>query len=152
MKVACDAMCGGVARWLRIFGIDATFTPGIDDGELVRQALQQRRVVISSDHKLFERRVFTTGELRGVLLPVGLPLREQVDFVCRELGIRAGFPRCAACNGELVETTRAEVADVVPARTLVWRREFYRCRACGKVYWEGTHWRNIGRQRRRLRQ
>jgi hypothetical protein len=142
-KVACDAMCGGLARWLRMLGVDATFLAGVEDAELLRDALREGRIVVSSDHKLFERRVFTTGEIRGLLLPVGLRLLEQVTFVVRELGLRAKFPRCATCNGELQPVSRQEVADVVPARSLVWVRDFFRCRACGKVFWEGSHWRRI---------
>jgi len=151
LRVACDAMCGGVARWLRIFGVDATYTPGIDDGELVREALAQGRLVISSDHKLFERRLFTTGELPGLFVPVGLKLREQVRFVTRRLAIKPGFPRCASCNGTLRPVARREVADVVPARSLVWVREFFRCENCEQVFWEGTHWRRIGPERALLR-
>ena len=150
-RVACDAMCGGLARWLRIFGVDATYTPDIDDGELIEQALAQNRTVISSDHKLFERRLFATGELSGLLVPVGLKLREQVRFVSDRLAIKPGFPRCAACNGELGPVTRAEVADVVPARSLIWVRDFYRCQRCKHVFWEGSHWRRIGPERAALK-
>lgn len=149
-RVACDAMCGGLARWLRIFGVDATYTPGIDDGELIRQARAEARTVISSDHKLFERRLFATGELNGLLMPVGLKLRDQLQFVSDRLALKPGFPRCAACNGELGPVTRAEVADVVPARSLIWVREFYRCQRCNHVFWEGSHWRHIGPERAAL--
>lgn len=145
-------MCGGLARWLRVLGVDASYTPGIDDGVLVRHARAERRIVLSSDGKLFERRAFTTGELRGVRLPVGLKLLDQLEFVAAALHIEPGFPRCSACNGELETVSRAAVADVVPARSLVWATEFFRCRACGQVFWEGTHWRRIGRVRERLRQ
>jgi uncharacterized protein with PIN domain len=143
LKVACDAMCGGVARWLRLLGVDTSYTPGIEDGDLVKHALAEGRIVLSSDGKLFERRLFTTGELRGLRLPVGLKLLDQLRFVVRALGVSAGFPRCTLCNGELEIVGRAEVGDVVPARSLVWATEFYRCRACGHVFWQGTHWRRI---------
>ncbi len=136
-------MCGGLVRWLRVLGVDATFTPGIDDGDLVAHALAERRVVISSDGPLFDRRVFTTGELRGLRLPVGLKRLEQVRHTVRALRIRAVFPRCTACNGELRGGSRAEIADEVPARSLIWQRDFYRCRSCRHVFWEGTHWTRI---------
>ena len=42
------------------------------------------------------------------------------------------------------------MADVVPARSLVWAKEFYRCELCGQVFWEGTHWRRIGPARAAL--
>ncbi len=137
-------MCGGVARWLRVLGIDATYTPGIEDQELVRQALDEQRVVVTSDHKILERRLFTTGRLKGLLLPVGLRRDDQVRRVVTRLRIQVGFPRCARCNGELAPVQRAEVADVVPARSLIWAKDFFRCRACGHVFWEGSHWRRIG--------
>ncbi len=143
VRVACDAMCGGVARWLRVLGVDATYTPGIDDGALVRHALTEQRIVISSDGRLFERRALVTGAVRGLRLPVGLKRLEQVRWVVRALGIRPGFPRCARCNGALAEVPRADVGDVVPARSLVWATRFWRCGSCRQVFWEGTHWHRI---------
>lgn len=150
VQVACDAMCGGLARWLRVLGVDTTYTPGIEDGDLVAHALAEGRVVISSDGKMFARRVFTTRRLRGVRLPVGLRLLDQVKFVVRHLGLVPRFPRCTLCNGELANVSRAEVADVVPARSLIWTTAFYRCERCGHVFWEGTHWSRIRAVRARL--
>ena len=143
-------MCGGVARWLRVLGVDASYTPGIDDGDLVRHALAESRVVLSSDGKLFERRLFTTGELGRLRLPVGLKLQEQLRFVVRKLDIVPGFPRCTLCNGVLEEVSRAEVSDVVPARSLIWATEFYRCPVCRHIFWEGTHWQRIRAVRDRI--
>lgn len=143
-------MCGGLARWLRVLGVDASYTPGIEDANLVAHALAEGRVVISSDGKLFERKLFANGELRGLPLPVGLRLHDQVRFVVRELRLTLGTPRCTLCNGELESVARGDVADVVPARSLIWATVFYRCRACGHVFWEGTHWRRINALRERL--
>jgi uncharacterized protein with PIN domain len=150
LRIACDAMCGGLARWLRLFGVDTTYTPGINDADLIERARADSRMVVSSDHKLFERRLFTTGQLQGLRLPVGLKLREQVRFVAKHLGLRPGFPRCTVCNGVLSPVARAEVADVVPARSLIWVREFFRCRDCDHVFWEGSHWRRIHPARVRI--
>lgn len=143
-------MCGGLARWLRVLGVDTSYTPGIEDGVLVQHALDERRLVISSDHKLFERRVFTTGELPGLRLPVGLRLREQLRFVAERLELPLGPPRCTLCNGDLLPVRRAEIGGAVPARSLVWARQFHRCERCQHVYWEGTHWRRIGTVRKEL--
>ncbi len=143
LHLVCDAMCGGLARWLRVLGVDTAYTPGIADADLVRLALAERRMVLTSDHRLLERRIFTHGELASLLLPVGLHLTDQIGFAVEKLGIQPGFPRCSLCNGELERVSRADVADIVPARSLIWAREFYRCRDCGHVFWEGTHWRRI---------
>lgn len=143
LRLAADAMCGGLARWLRLLGVDTTHTPGIEDGALLRHALAEDRLVLSADRRLFERRLLAAGRLRGLLLPVGLRLHEQVAFVVGRLMIRGALPRCAACNGELAPATRAEVAGEVPARSLIWTQDFCRCGGCGRIFWEGTHWRRI---------
>lgn len=150
-RVACDAMCGGLARWLRALGVDASYTPDIADGDLVRHALAESRIVISSDGRLFERRVFSRNELRGLRLPVGLRLLDQVEFVVKSLGLHVRHPRCTVCNGELVPVDRTEVGDVVPALSLIWASAFFRCAACGHVFWEGSHWRRINSVRERFR-
>lgn len=151
-RFACDAMCGGLARWLRLLGHDASYTAHIEDAALAEHAVAERRVVLSSDRRLFERRLFTTGQLRGLLLPVGLMLDEQVLFVFARFTLRAGEPRCTTCNGPLERVARADVADRVPARSLIWTDEFQRCTRCGQVYWRGTHWRRIEALKARLAQ
>lgn len=142
-RVACDAMCGGLARWLRMFGVDTWYQRHVEDAALVELALREQRLVISSDHKLFERRVFATGRLAGLHMPVGLKLEDQVRFVAPHVRLNFDAPRCPACNAVLLPAARREVADVVPARSLIWATRFYRCPACGHVYWDGTHWRRI---------
>jgi len=142
-RLACDAMCGGLARWLRALGHDAAYVPGIEDGDLVQLARDESRIVISSDTRLFHRRVFTDGSVRGLFLPHGLRRLRQVEYVVRRLGLPCLTPRCMRCNGVLDTVDRATVADRVPARSLLWATEFYTCRDCGKVYWNGSHWRKI---------
>ena len=143
-------MCGGLARWLRAIGHDTFYREGIDDRELVEIALAQSRVVITSDGKLLQRRLFTTGRLRAVALPPGLKLLDQVEYVARAVRLTVGDARCTRCNGELVLVSRDEVADRVPARSLIWARKFFRCAGCEHVFWDGTHWRRIAEVRHRI--
>ncbi len=149
-RFACDAMCGGLARWLRALGYDAAYTEGIGDRELIEQARTEGRIVISADGKLFERRIITTGQVRALRLPRGMKLMDQLRYVVEALHLEPLEPRCTQCNGHLVPARRDEVADVVPAKSLVWASEFFRCDCCGQPYWDGTHWRRIEAVRRRL--
>jgi uncharacterized protein with PIN domain len=151
-RLACDAMCGGLARWLRALGHDTFYEDGIADQALVDLAVNEGRVIITSDSRLLERRLFTTGSLQAVHLPRGLKLLEQVAYVARALQLGVGEARCTRCNGELIPAARDEVADRVPARSLIWARRFYRCEACGHVFWDGTHWRRISAVRDRIAQ
>ncbi len=144
MSFACDAMCGGLARWLRALGYDTFYRAGVDDAELVQIARHESRVLITSDGKLLERRTIVGGQIAALHLPHGLKLLDQVRFVVAALSLRVhDEPRCMACNGRLLPAARDEVGDRVPVRSLLWATRFFRCDSCGNVYWDGSHWRRI---------
>ncbi len=150
LRFACDAMCGGLARWLRAIGYDTTYTADIDDGVLVAQSGSEHRVLISADGRLFERRAITSGEVRGLRLPRGLKRLAQLEWVVSAMRLEVGPPRCTTCNGQLRPVRRDEVQDLVPARSLVWASEFFLCGVCGKAFWNGTHWMRMEQVRRRM--
>ena len=143
IRFACDAMCGGLARWLRAIGYDAAWSEGIDDSDLVEMARREGRILISSDSKIFERKVIASGEVKALFLPRGLKRLAQLEFVVSRLGLRVREPRCMSCGGRLERVRKEDVADEVPAKSLVWAHAFYRCSQCKKVFWEGSHWRHI---------
>lgn len=143
-------MCGGLARWLRALGYDTSYTPDIDDAVLVAHAEAEDRLLITSDGPMMDRRVIRTGQVRAHFLPRGLKLLDQVRHVARAFTLRPITPRCTQCNGPLDVVSRSEVADAVPARSLLWATTFYRCRTCEKAYWNGSHWRRIERVRREI--
>jgi uncharacterized protein with PIN domain len=143
MRFACDAMCGGLARWLRALGYDATFAPDITDADLVALAQAEGRILISSDSRLFERRLLRDGVIHGLFLPRGLKRLDQVRFVVERLRLPTMEPRCMACGGALVVVGPEDVGDRVPAKSLLGASEFFECECCRKVFWNGSHWRRI---------
>ncbi len=147
IRFACDAMCGGLARWLRAMGYDATWSPDIEDGELVRQAEREDRILLSGDGGVFERRQITRGHVRALQIPRGLRRLEQLEYVAQHLNLPVRPPRCMACGGRLLLVPQESVANEVPERSLLWAKKFYRCQQCGKVFWEGSHWRRIHKVR-----
>ena len=54
MSFACDAMLGGLARWLRAAGYDTSWHHGIEDRDLVRLAGEQGRTLLTSDTRIFD--------------------------------------------------------------------------------------------------
>src|ERR1035437_9829745 len=97
----CDAMLGGLARWLRAAGYDALFEYGIDDADLVAQAAATGRVLLSSDGPLFERNIIKTGRVKALFIPRMSGKRQrgkiaQLRFVMRELKLPLREPRCMA--------------------------------------------------------
>jgi uncharacterized protein with PIN domain len=139
----CDAMLGGLARWLRAAGYNAEFDPHIDDGDLVRRAAEGGQVALSSDGGIFERTVVRTGAVRALYVPRGLDKVSQLHFVLTALGLTVRAPRCMTCGGALIEVDKQAVREEAPPRTFACVARFWRCTRCGKLLWRGTHWTRI---------
>jgi uncharacterized protein with PIN domain len=148
-KFACDAMLGGLARWLRAAGYDASWRADIDDWDLVRLALREGSVLLSSDTGIFRIGVVRDGEVPALFVPHGLGKFQQLAFVLKELGLRPLAPRCMACGGALRDLPPEEARPRVPARTFAWVRQFFQCERCGQLFWPGTHWARIADALRR---
>lgn len=96
-----------------------------------------------------EARILLTRNRRAGELPLATCLilvsddpKEQLRQVVEELGLREKFrpfSRCPVCNAELGSIGKKEVKDLVPPHTYSTQKEFSRCPACGRVYWEGSH-------------
>ena len=141
----CDAMLGGLARWLRAAGYDAAFEQGIDDGVLVARAGESGRILLSSDGGIFERTVVREGRVRSLFVPRALGLSAQLRFVFGALSLSLLPPRCMNCGGALAVLTKDEARGEAPPKTLERIETFYRCEGCGKLLWRGSHWERITR-------
>jgi uncharacterized protein with PIN domain len=100
-RFACDAMLGGLARWLRAAGYDASWHDGIADPELVRLARSEGRTVLSSDGDVFEFALVRDGVVPALFVPRGLAVRAQLARVLRGLALPLREPRCMACIAPL---------------------------------------------------
>lgn len=142
-RFVCDANLGGLARWLRAAGYEAGFAAGIDDGRLVEDAQQRGAILLTGDVGILERRLVRTGTVRAVWVPSSLGRFEQLAMVVREVGLTLRQPRCMACGGELRPVAKDEVRERIPPRTARWKDVYFVCAACGKLFWQGTHWERI---------
>ncbi len=136
VRVVCDAMLGTLARWLRVLGVDASYSRAEDEHLLARARLEGR-VLITADVALAER-----ATRKGVQAVLVAPerLEAQLRTILVELRPRLDpFTRCLRCNVGLVQASREEVVDKVPPRVLRWAGRFARCPSCGKIFWPGTH-------------
>lgn len=146
-RLLADAMLGGLARWLRVLGLDAAHDPALDDPELVERAVAEDRVILTRDRRLVLRK-----RASNHLLVRSEVVDEQVAQVLRDLAVEpdpeALFSRCLRCNVELRELPAEEAALEVPPYVARTQTRFRRCPSCGRIYWRATH---AERMRRRLR-
>lgn len=72
IKLLCDRMCTGLARWLRAAGYDTTVAGITDDDEaVIQQAIHEGRLLITKDSDFIKMDVpeasicYLRGELCG---------------------------------------------------------------------------------------
>ena len=72
----------------------------------------------------------------------------QLSAVVMRFALRFDLERtrCTACNGLLEKVSKDQVKDQVAEGTWSVHQDFWMCKECRKVYWQGAHWKNIRRR------
>ena len=141
----CDVMLAGLARYLRAAGIDTALADSdATDAEILRQAAEQGRILLTSDRKILEHKA---ARDRTLLLPHGA-LETQAARLSREFGLdwlERAFTRCLIDNAVLVEADAGQLARV-PESARHANERFLACPLCQRVYWQGSHYRRMLRK------
>src|SRR5215204_7337525 len=91
VRFLCDAMLGRLAKWLRAAGYDAYYAregTDVSDRTLTAKALEERRVLLTSDGGFLERKPVRDGRV-GFLRVPHLPLEDQLRLVVEHFGLRS---------------------------------------------------------------
>jgi uncharacterized protein len=130
-----DVHLGTLARRLRLLGVDTAYSNDADDDELIEQANEQGRVLLTQDRGLLRRRRLRRGGyVRGAK-----PDDQLTDVLDRFEPPLAPWTVCSACNGRLSPVPKVEVEQHLQPGTRRTYDAFARCADCGRVYWRGAH-------------
>ena len=141
-RFVADCHLGALAHLLRMMGFDTLHDKVFADDEIERIAAAQGRIVLTRDRDLLKRRRITHGCYVHALRPQQ-QLRELVERL--DLGRSARpFTLCPRCNAPLQAVAKAHVEDRLPPGVRELYHRFSSCAACGRVFWEGEHWRRLG--------
>jgi len=140
-RFVADAHLGGLAHMLRMLGFDTLYDNHFDDDEIVVIAERDGRIVLTRDRELLKRRAVTHGCYVHAQQSEA-QLREIVERLDLARSARP-FTLCLHCNAPLRPIDKASVLDRLPPRVQVHYERFSLCDGCGRVYWEGSHWRNM---------
>ena len=142
-RFIADQNVGKLGRWLRMMGFDTLFFDGQDDGEMVRLALEQDRIILTRDTHIMERRLITSGRLKAVLFVTDRP-EEQICQVINSLRLKDNFRPFTLCiedNHALEKRGKEAVKNRVPLYVFETQTQYMECPHCHRIYWRGTHWR-----------
>ncbi len=144
MEFVVDSMLGDIARWLRMLGQDTLYSSKFEDWRILKIAEKEGRIIVTRDRGLFARA--KKKGLKVVLVELGR-VEEQIAEVALRTGMELSFDpnktRCPYCNTRLVKLSKAEALSLLPAKVVSAYDEFWRCPKCGRIYWQGSHWRTI---------
>jgi len=134
-RFVLDVHLGTLARRLRLLGVDAAWRNDATDDELVAQAADEQRVILTRDHGLLLRRAVRDGAyVRG-----NNPDEQLRDALDRFRPPLVPWTRCPACNALLEAVDKSEILDRIEPGTKRNYDNFALCRACTRVYWQGAH-------------
>lgn len=127
-------MLGKLAKVLRMLGFDTVYARAADPLTMLVRARNESRILLTRNQKLKNRHgvFFLASEKTGEQIAA---LTEYFHFV-QEVRL---FSRCLVCNTELKRVSKHEVRKQIPFFTYRTQTEFSRCSQCGRVYWPGSH-------------
>ena len=140
-----DAMLGKLAKKLRLLGYDSLYSSSMDDDMILQLAKNENRILITKDvplilkakkKKIWNVQITSDDEIEQFLQ---INKKESLG----KCTVSGGNSRCPVCNGKLQYIEKNEVSDKVPAGVLENMKDFWKCTKCEKIYWEGTHIKNL---------
>lgn len=140
-RFIADRMMGTLTRYLRFMGYDTTSANRLAEGNtkedtlLLEMALQEHRILLTRDAELARR-----GKNRAVFVR-SEDVMEQVQQLV-DTGLierRLTMSRCSLCNTVLRDACAEEINGAVYAPRDRGGLSFYWCDHCRKLYWNGSH-------------
>lgn len=134
-------MLGRLAKRMRLLGFDVLYDRTMNDNEIIRLSLAQNRVILTRDtglsgrpmaaHHVFVKHDSLDDQLRQILDTFTIA------------SVTGPLTRCSRCNEPLTPISRQDAKDHVPQYVYERHDDFLRCTKCERIYWKGTHVRNM---------
>lgn len=140
-RFVLDVHLGKLAHYLRMLGFDAVYGKDLEDEEIIWIARDRRRIILTRDLGVLKRSDVTHGYWVRAHQP-----QRQIEEVLRALDLCnqiKPFTRCIDCNGPIDSLDKARIQERVDPDIAARFDDFWQCRRCGKIYWQGSHYRRM---------
>jgi uncharacterized protein len=140
-------MLGKIAKKLRILGFDTIYiSSNTNDREILELLMKTKRILLTSDKELFYRSKHY--HCPSIIINKNTEI-ENLITIFSNLEIKVidtllSCHRCSICNNklEIIEDINL-VRNEIYYRVIKNNKEFYKCKRCNKLYWHGSHIKNI---------
>jgi len=140
-RFVADAHLGGLAHMLRMAGFDSLYRNDYRDREIADIAEREGRIILTRDRELLKYRGVTHGCYVHALKPAP-QLRELAERLDLARSFKP-FTLCLECNAPLHPVDKQRVRERLPPSVQANYQRFTACDSCGRVFWEGSHWRRM---------
>lgn len=140
VKFILDVHLGKLAKYLRLLGFDSLFDTHFQDSEIVSIA-KPNRIILTRDIGLLKHSDVT----HGYWVRNTNPIKQLKEILLRfDIYTKAlPFSRCLECNSPLVDISKDDIIEQLPAKTRQFYQHFAQCKQCKKIYWEGSHYKKM---------
>jgi uncharacterized protein with PIN domain len=135
MKFLVDQPLKGLAKWLRLCGLDAT---------VINFSVKKDLPAPYPGTYLITRQAgFRQRQREDLLVLAANDPENQVAEIFRRLKLShrelAPLSRCGECNDLLVPIPREAALGLVPDHVFHTQAKFFQCPSCHRLYWPGSH-------------
>ncbi len=137
-RFVLDTHLGRLTAYLRMLGYDCLYQNHADDADLARLAHDEQRILLTRDLGLLKRSMVVYGAFVREIIP-----SRQIVEVMQRFNLAPAptvFQRCMRCNSLTTPVSKAEIEHLLEPKTRQYFDTFRRCTACGKIYWQGSHY------------
>ena len=140
-------MLGKIAKKLRIFGFDTIYiSSNTNDREILELLMKTKRILLTSDKELFYRSKHY--HCPSIIINKNTEIENLItifsNLEIKFIDPRLTYNRCSICNYKLEIIEDADLIKNQVYQTIFKNnKEFYRCKKCNKLYWHGSHIKNI---------
>ena len=161
LRFVTDRMLGKLSTWLRILGHDTVYAADIaikngdkdEDNAIATFAAHEARILLTRDKNLVASARKSGVQCLQIKTDEVMEQLQELLHHNLNINLEPVPVRCSECNAQIRKVKEGEEyilkeKSYVPT-SMIGKCDFWVCERCGRIYWEGSHWRDM---RERLRQ
>jgi uncharacterized protein with PIN domain len=129
-------MLGKLAKWMRLLGFDTSYYRNTNGKTIIYHSRKEGRTILTRAKDLIEKH-------DNAILIESEILIEQLKQIAKSLKIKSPFSRCPVCNTETEKIAKETIKNDVPPYVFESHDDFKKCPGCGRIFWQGTHYKEI---------